>query len=156
MAAKKKAKKSAKKTAKKAAPKRSAKRAPAKKAARRAAAKPSHPTVVHWEIQAKDAPALHRFYSDLFGWKIDAKNPMNYGMVTSSLKSEGINGGIGPTMSGSSRVLVYAAVDDIVSFLGKAESLGAKTILPRTAYGPVTMGIFEDTEGNLFGVVENE
>jgi len=154
MAAKKSAKKTTKaaakpatkKTAKAAAPKKAAKRAPAKKRA-------TSPGVLHWEIQANDAKKLHRFYSDLFGWKIDDGNPMKYGMVASKGKG-GINGGIGGSSSGRSRVLVYANVEDISATLEKAERLGAKTIMLRTDVGPVIMGIFEDLEGNHFGVIE--
>jgi predicted enzyme related to lactoylglutathione lyase len=166
MAAKKTAKKAAKKAAgkaskgaKAAAPKRgaatkAAKRAPAKKAAKRAAApKKKHPTVVHWEIQSKDPARLHKFYADLFGWTIDANNPMNYGMVSSGGK-DAINGGIGGSMGPASRVLVYAEVIDINATLARVEELGGKTLMPRTDVGPVIMGIFEDSEGNTFGVIE--
>ncbi len=155
MAAKKLAKKGAKgakkvsaKPAKKAAAKRSAKRAPTKARATAAA-----PAVVHWEIQAQDANRIQRFYADLFGWKIDAANPMRYGMV-SSKGTGGIDGGIGGTPSGQSRILVYATVADINGVLEKAEALGARTVLPRTDVGPVIMGIFEDVEGNHFGIIE--
>ena len=36
--------------------------------------------VVHFEVIGKDGAKLQRFYADAFGWKIDAGNPMNYGM----------------------------------------------------------------------------
>ena len=52
--------------------------------------------VVHFEIVHKDAAKLQPFYSELFDWKIDANNPMNYGIVDTGGK--GINGGIGATM----------------------------------------------------------
>jgi uncharacterized protein len=137
------------------APKRATKRAPAPAKKRRAAKAKTlaaTPAIIHWEIQAQDAARVQRFYADLFGWKIDAANPMNYGMV-SSKGAAGINGGIGGT-SGGSRLLVYATVADINRVLAKAEALGAKTILPRTNVGPVIMGIFEDLEGNHFGILE--
>jgi predicted enzyme related to lactoylglutathione lyase len=158
MAAKKSAKKATKITAKSAkpTPKKTAKPAAPKKAAKPATAKkkrPVQPGVLHWEIQANDAKKLHRFYGDLFGWKIDDGNPMKYGMVASKGKG-GINGGIGGAPSGRSRVLVYAEVEDISATLEKAERLGAKTIMLRTDVGPVVMGIFEDLEGNHFGVIE--
>ena len=37
--------------------------------------------VVHFEVVGRDGPALQSFYSELFGWKISADNPMSYGMV---------------------------------------------------------------------------
>lgn len=160
MAAKKRpsAKKAAKVAKKAPPPKGGSKRAPAKPRARPkprggVKATASTPAIVHWEIQAQDTKRVQRFYADLFGWKIDAANPMNYGMVASK-GNGGIDGGIGGTMSGRSRLLVYATVADIDGVLAKAESLGARTVLPRTDLGPVVMGIFEDLEGNHFGVIE--
>jgi predicted enzyme related to lactoylglutathione lyase len=160
MAAKKTAKKKSAPAPKKAAAKTTAaknapaKKAPAKKAAAKKAAAPkkSAVPVVHWEIQATDAGRVQKFYAELFGWKIDTNNPMNYGMVSSGGK-DAINGGIGSTPSGS-RVVVYAQVADINETLEKAELLGAKTMMPRTDIGPVIMAIFEDLEGNAFGLVE--
>jgi predicted enzyme related to lactoylglutathione lyase len=161
MAAKKAAKKKAAAPAKKAksAPAVKAKSAAKKPTARRmvakkaAAAKPKHPPVVHWEIQAQDPVRVQKFYGDLFGWAINANNPMNYGMVTSGGGKNAINGGIGGSQSGS-RVTVYAQVPSIADTLAKAESLGAQTVMPRTDIGPVIMALFTDPEGNVFGVIE--
>ena len=46
-------------------------------------------TVIHFEIIGKDADKLNEFYSGLFGWEINADNPMKYGIVKSQ------DGGIG-------------------------------------------------------------
>jgi len=64
------AKKSTKRTAG-ARPRGGARKTPA----RRGAGRP----VVHWEINARDPKTLHGFYSELFGWKINADNPMGPG-----------------------------------------------------------------------------
>ena len=54
---------------------------------------------VGWfEVTGPDAAALQGFYSDAFGWKIDASNPMNYGMVAP--EEGGIGGGDGPNLQG--------------------------------------------------------
>ena len=37
--------------------------------------------VVHFEVSSADGEKAQKFYGDLFGWHIDANNPMNYGMV---------------------------------------------------------------------------
>jgi hypothetical protein len=51
-----------------------------------------HP--VNWfEIVGSDGATLQQFYADLFGWKIDANNPLQYGMVEA--EEGGIGGGIG-------------------------------------------------------------
>ena len=136
-------------------------KAKAKKAApsRKPAAKParapkraSKPAVVHWEVQARDPERQQAFFSSLFGWTIDANNPMGYGMVPSGGR-EAINGGIGGT-DGEPRVTVYVQVDDIVGTLTRAEALGGQTILPRTDVGMVVMAQFRDPEGNVIGVIE--
>jgi predicted enzyme related to lactoylglutathione lyase len=159
MATKKTTKKAA---ARKAVAKRPAKKVAAKKAApkkatpKKTAAKARKPRVheiVHWEIQAQDPAKLHAFYGDAFGWKIDANNPMRYGMVASG-GNDGIDGGIGGSPTSGSRVLVYATVPDIVSALSRLESLGGTTVMPRTDVGPVTMALYQDPEGNVMGLIE--
>ena len=37
--------------------------------------------VIHFEISAKDAPKMQSYYSELFGWEINADNPMRYGTI---------------------------------------------------------------------------
>jgi predicted enzyme related to lactoylglutathione lyase len=77
---------------------------------------------------------------------------MQYGMISGSGKDT-IGGGIGPAQD-VSRVTVYVQVSDINETLDKAQTLGAETVLPRTPYGPVIMGLFRDLEGNVIGLVE--
>jgi len=147
------------KTSKKSAPKKStAKKSTAKKsAARKPAPKPvprgpDH-QVAHWAIQSKTPEKLHEFYGEVFSWKIDANNPMNYGMVASG-GADGIDGGIGGAMGPTSQVLVYVNVADINAALDKIASHGGRTLMPRTDVGPVIMAIFQDPEGNTFGMIE--
>jgi len=120
---KKSAKASARKPAKRSPAPRAAKAAPktaAKEAAPPATKEWLHPPVVHWEITALDAPKQRAFFSDLFGWAIDANNPQNYGMVPSG--GEGaIGGGIGPAMDGKPYVTFYVEVPDIVAALARAD-----------------------------------
>ena len=44
--------------------------------------------VVHFEIGVNDSDAANKFYADLFGWKIDSSNPMNYGIVDTDSAGE--------------------------------------------------------------------
>src|SRR3954452_23101816 len=75
------------------------------------------PPVVHWEIQAADAGNQRAFYSDLFGWSIDANNPQNYGMVAAA-GDGAIGGGISAAQDGDgkSSVTFYVEVPDINAF----------------------------------------
>src|SRR5437660_11908001 len=83
--------------------------------------------VVHFEVVGNDAGKLHACYGDLFGWKIDANNPMNYGMVDNG--GDGINGGVGPSPGGP-QVTFYIQVDDPKAYLANIEKAGGKTVMP--------------------------
>lgn len=80
---------------------------------------------------------------------------MKYGMVASGAGDEGINGGIGGSMGPTSKVLVYASVPSIDEALAKVSEKGGRTILPRSDMGMVVLAVFEDPEGNAFGLVED-
>jgi len=114
----------------------------------------SHP-VVWFEVMGKDGKKLQRFFTDLFGWKIDASNPMNYGMVEAS-KGRGIPGGVGQLGDKPwPGVAFYVSTTDIKGSLEQAGKLGGKTLMPRTELpGGTILGFFEDPEGNAIGLVE--
>ncbi len=107
--------------------------------------------VTWFEIIGKDGGKLQKFYGDLFGWKIDANNPMNYGMVDNG--GSGINGGVaggdGP------RLTVYVETSDLEGTLKNAEAAGGKTVMPVTDVpGGPTLAMFADPEGNIVGIMK--
>jgi uncharacterized protein len=116
--------------------------------------------VVHFEVIGKDGAALRSFYSDLFGWKIDADNPMNYGIVQRdgnvSADGTGIGGGVGQGPEGyAGHVTFYIEVPDVEAALAKAESLGGTRVMgPEQIMDTVELGQFTDPEGHLIGVVK--
>ena len=110
--------------------------------------------VVHFEITGTDAAALASYYGRLFGWEVDANNPMNYGVVHTNAGA-GIDGGIG--QGDQPLVTFYVAVDDPQKFLERAVELGGKVVMPVTVIpGMVTMAQFSDPEGHVIGIVANE
>jgi predicted enzyme related to lactoylglutathione lyase len=109
--------------------------------------------VVHFEIIGKDAAGLQKFYADLFGWDIDADNPLNYGMVAAA--EGGIGGGVGPTMDGSVRTMFYVGVEDLQAKLDAAQALGGKTVMPpMDVPGGPSIAMFTDPDGNLIGLTK--
>ena len=109
--------------------------------------------VVHFEIIGKDGKKLQEFYSALFGWNVDASNPMNYGLV--SADQSGVGGGIAGVMGpgDAGHVTVYVEVDDLAAALKKAESLGGKTVSPPMAVpGGPEIAQFSDPAGNMIGL----
>jgi predicted enzyme related to lactoylglutathione lyase len=115
--------------------------------------------VVHFEVVGKDAEKLQSYYSELFGWKIDANNPMNYGLVRRednlSADGIGIGGGVGGGMEGyEGHVTFYVQVADVEAALAKAESLGGRRMMgPDEVMGRLTLGLFADPEGHVIGVM---
>ena len=117
---------------------------------------------VSWfEISGKDGAKLQQFYGDLFGWKIDANNPMKYGLVAreDNLNSDGIGigGGVGPGPEGyPGHVTFYVEVPDVEASLAQAESLGGTRMMgPDQVMEGLVIGMFSDPEGHVVGLIES-
>jgi len=110
--------------------------------------------IVHWEIVSEGDPKeVQRFYADLFGWKIDADNPLSYGLIDKADAgvAGGISGSTDPNLPG--HVTVYVSVDDPDAVLKDIESRGGKTVLPTTEVVPgTTIALFTDPWGSLVGL----
>jgi uncharacterized protein len=117
--------------------------------------------VVHFEITGRDPAKLHKYYSDLFGWEINAENPMNYGIVSreGNVNSDGvgIGGGVGGGPEGyPGHVTFYVEVPDVEAALAKAESLGGSRMMgPEQPMEGLEIGLFNDPEGHVIGVVKS-
>jgi len=110
--------------------------------------------VVHWEIMADDGAAAQEFYRQLFDWDVQVHPEMgNYGVVQKG-DDGGIGGGIGTKMHpGAPPVLFYVLVDDLDSYLAKAESLGGTTVVPPTPIpGVGSFAMFNDPQGTTIGL----
>jgi predicted enzyme related to lactoylglutathione lyase len=116
--------------------------------------------VVHFEIIGKDGSKLQSYYSQLFGWDIDANNPMNYGMVQRdpnvTADGVGIPGGVGQGPEGyDGHVTFYVEVPDVEAALSQAESLGGTRVMgPDRMMEGIELGQFTDPEGHLIGLVK--
>ena len=109
--------------------------------------------VTWFEITGKDGKKLQDFYAGVFGWKIDANNPMSYGMVDNA--GQGIGGGISAGDGGTNQVTFYVEVDDPQAYLDRIESGGGKTVMPVTEIpGMVIFAQFADPEGNVVGITK--
>lgn len=110
-----------------------------------------HP-IVHIEFSAKDREAAGKFYSELFGWNVQQMPEMNY----ATFEAEGgPGGGFNPVTEEypAGTVMVYVQADDIDASLAKAESLGGKTLVPKSEI-PQTgwFAFFRDPTGNTVGL----
>ena len=117
--------------------------------------------VVHFEIIGKDVKALTAYYGELFGWELNAENPMNYAVVDreANLTPEGIGigGGIAQAPDGyAGHVTVYVEVPDVEATMAEAERLGGtRTMGPEEVMEGLTIGLFTDPEGHTVGVIQS-
>jgi len=111
--------------------------------------------VVHFEIMARDMDKLSRYYSELFGWEINTDNPVRYKTVDRAANvgpdGVGIGGGIGAAPDG------YDGPRHLRRGRGgraQAESLGGSRMMGAEKVGDeIEIGLFNDPEGHLVGVV---
>lgn len=107
--------------------------------------------IVHIEISAEDRKGAADFYGELFGWKSEHLDEMNYSMFDDG----GVGGAFNPTgdQNPAGTVLVYVGTNDVDASLEKAKSLGGEVVMPTTeipGYG--WFGIFKDPTGNTIGL----
>lgn len=110
--------------------------------------------VIHAEVVGKDQAALQRFFSQLFGWKLDTSNPGGYGMTSND--ETGIVVGVGGTPDGSAgHVTFYVTVADIDATLARATELGGRVIMPKMSPGEgATIALLADPEGHVVGLTQ--
>jgi uncharacterized protein len=111
--------------------------------------------VMQFQILSKTPDETAGFYSALFGWSVDANNPMGYRRIATE-SADGIQGGIWPAPPQSPNfVQLFIAVEDVKSSVRKAEDLGAKLIIPPTVLPEGDeMAVLHDPHGMSFGVVK--
>ena len=118
--------------------------------------------VVHFEVIGQDGERLRSYYSELFGWEIDANNPMDYGTIpregNTNAEGAGIGGGVGTGPDGyEGHVTFYVEVPDVGASLEQAEKLGGTKVFgPDEVPGTgLTLGQFADPEGHVIGLVQS-
>jgi predicted enzyme related to lactoylglutathione lyase len=117
--------------------------------------------VVHFEIAGQDGERLQSYYAELFGWGIDANNPMKYGIVARednvNADGVGIGGGIATAPEGyPGHVTFYVEVPDVEAALVKSESLGGTRIVgPDEVMEGLVIGLFNDPEGHTIGLIQS-
>jgi predicted enzyme related to lactoylglutathione lyase len=109
--------------------------------------------IIHFEVAAQNGKNSIDFYNQLFDWKIEFDQKMNYGMVAQ--QGSGIGGGVYQTKDGvPPHVTFYVQVDDLQKYLDKAVQLGGKVTLSPTQISPEIgwCAMFTDPDGNAIGL----
>lgn len=113
--------------------------------------------VVHFEIGGTDHVKTRDFYQNLFDWKTQVHEGMNYHLVEAA-GEKSIGGGLGTAPEGvQPYVTIYILVDDIETYLKKAEALGGRTVLPETPIpGVGSSAWLADPDGITVGLFKPE
>jgi uncharacterized protein len=130
------------------------------------------PTIAHFEIPSNNLERTKKFYTELFGWKMekmpgtDQREYWTFFTTTNDRDSSSSGGGGGDelrTVSGGMMerqmpqepIMIYIGVDSVTEYSNKVERLGGKVIKQKTevpGYG--WFAICTDTENNGFSLWE--
>jgi predicted enzyme related to lactoylglutathione lyase len=117
------------------------------------------PRVVHFEIPADDPARAVEFYSKVFNWQINTwEGPMEYWLIASAGNDEpGIDGAIMRRDGPVKTVVNSISVPSVDQYMDRVAAAGGKVLMPKTAIPGVGHFTYcEDTEGNMFGIIEED
>jgi predicted enzyme related to lactoylglutathione lyase len=121
-------------------------------------------TIVHFEIPADNVEKLKRFYSEVFGWKIEkTPGPMDYWLIETVPVNDkgmpvrpGVNGGMMKRQNPEHRPTNYIAVESVDIYVKKIEALGGKVLVPKTEISGIGWwAMVMDPEGNQFAILQS-
>lgn len=116
------------------------------------------PRVIHFEINADDPDRAAEFYRGLFGWEITKwGGPVNYWLAGTGPDTEpGINGAIKERSPGLTTVNTVG-VPSVDEILEKVEAAGGKPLTEKMTIPGIGYHAYcADTEGNVFGVIQED
>jgi predicted enzyme related to lactoylglutathione lyase len=136
------------------------------------------PTIVHFEIPADDVERSRKFYTDLFGWKIEkwpgmdsggggssssssssSSSNMEYWIITTTDEKGNkalIGGGMTKRQKPHEQITNFIDVKSVDEYSSKIEKLGGKVVVPKMAVpGMGYFAVCHDTENNSFGIWES-
>ena len=110
--------------------------------------------VTHWQIVTKDPEGAAAFYQQMFGWRVDGDNALNYRMIDTQSGGKGVPGGIWPIPpEGQALVQLFVEVGDVDAATEKAKELGAAVVMPKQVLPDGDeMAIIHDNFGITFGL----
>src|SRR5688572_24272010 len=124
---------------------------------------------VHFEIRAVDVLRAQRFYASTFGWRFETLERLDQCVVVKTddpdgEKTPGINGTIvlrrGRRPAANQPINGWVCIIDVPSvdhIILRAERAGGELSVPKVPIkGVGWLAYLKDTEGNVFGVMEND
>jgi len=120
-------------------------------------------TIVHFEIPANDVEKLRRFYSKLFGWKIEkAPGPVEYWMIGTVPVDDkgmplrpGVNGGMYKKERPENKPVNYISVESIDKSIELVKAWGGKVVQGKQeVMGVGWVAVAVDPEGNQIAMLQ--
>ncbi len=117
--------------------------------------------VVHFEIPAENVKRAQKFYSDIFGWKINDMPDINYTLLHTAPTDEGgrlnepgaINGGMMKRSNPINSPVITIDVNNIDESLRAIKEMGGRVVIEKTEVGGRGYSAyFKDTEDNILGL----
>ena len=117
----------------------------------------AHP-VIHFEIPAQDLNRLRQFYSDLFGWDMQAPpGTSDYVMINAPTEGPGIGGMIMKKQAPQQTITNYVSVESVAEYCEKVAQLGGQVVKGKTAVpGMGYFAVCLDPEGNPVGLWQDD
>lgn len=117
--------------------------------------------VVHFELPADDPERAARFYSDVFGWKVQKwEGPMEYWLLmTGDPSKPGIDGGLMRACPDSPprTPINTIGVESVDESVARVCGAGGSVAMPKHAIpGVGWIAYCKDTEGVLFGLMQED
>lgn len=121
------------------------------------------PRPVHFEIHATDPERAITFYTTVFDWSFERWGTNPYWLISTG-DGPGIDGGLvprqGPAPTDNAPVNAYPStmeVPDLNATVRRVQQAGGAVLVPKTALpGVGWLAYGKDTEGNIFGMLEND
>jgi uncharacterized protein len=125
------------------------------------------PTIVHFEIPADDIERSKKFYTDLFGWKIEklpgmdssgSSPAMEYWIITTTdaKGNKALGGGMMKRQMPQQPNINYIDVKSVDEYSSKVEKIGGKVVVSKKAVpGMGYFAVCLDTENNAFAIWES-
>jgi predicted enzyme related to lactoylglutathione lyase len=120
-------------------------------------------TIIHFEIPAENVEKLKKFYSSVFGWKIEkAAGPVEYWLIETVPVDDqmrtlrpGVNGGLYKKERSELKQVNYFSVESIDEYSTKITQEGGKIVTPKqSVMGVGWIAIAVDPEGNQFAILQ--
>ncbi len=117
------------------------------------------PRVIHFEISVDDPDRAAKFYSNIFGWRIEkSRGPVDYWLISTGEKNEpGIDGAIKRRQQREEGTTNTIDVPFIDEFIKKVEKNGGKVLMPKMTIPSIGYHTYcRDPDGNVFGIMQSD